>query len=281
MALLFANNASSKLATGISDSDVSVVVTTGEGVKFPVITGGDTFMVTVQDSTGAYEIMRCTARTTDTLTVTRAQESTTARAFSAGATVANRFTAGTMTGYAQTAAVAAGYQPLDASLTALAGVTTGANKLTYATAADTFTTTGFTAAARTVLDDATTGDMRTTLGLAIGTNVQAYDADTLKADIFDVRTKSIPSTLVAVTDNTLSIDLEAGELYDWTPTGASELSAPTVKGAGVTAIRYNYSSGPTLPKATYDGSAYAATGDILLLITLATGDYELIWINKA
>ena len=110
---------------------------------------------------------------------------------------------------------------------------------------------------------------------------QPYDADTLFADTFDVRTKAMPSTLVAVTANTMAIDLEAGELYDWTPTGAAELSAPTVKGAAVTAIRYNYASGPTLPKATYDGSAYAATGDILLLITFATGDYELVWLNKA
>ena len=110
---------------------------------------------------------------------------------------------------------------------------------------------------------------------------QPYDADTLFADTFDVRTKAMPSTLVAVTANTMAIDLEAGELYDWTPTGAAELSAPTVKGAAVTAIRYNYASGPTLPKATYDGSAYAATGDILSLITFATGDYELVWMNKA
>jgi hypothetical protein len=63
-----------------------------------------------------------------------------------------------------------GWQPLDATLTALAGVTTAANKLIYATGSDTFATT-------TLLDDADATTARSTLGLIIGTNVQAWDAD--------------------------------------------------------------------------------------------------------
>ena len=70
-----------------------------------------------------------------------------------------------------------GWQPLDATLTALAGVTTAADKLIYATGSDTFTTTDFSAFGRTLVDDADASAARTTLGLVIGTNVQAYDAD--------------------------------------------------------------------------------------------------------
>lgn len=55
-------------------------------------------------------------------------------------------------------------QPLDATLTAWAGTSTAADKLGYWTGVDTAAVTTFTAAARTVLDDATVDDMLATLG---------------------------------------------------------------------------------------------------------------------
>jgi hypothetical protein len=57
-------------------------------------------------------------------------------------------------------------QPVDATLTALAGVTTAADTLIYATAADTFGTTTLTGFGRTLIDDATAGDARSTLGIS-------------------------------------------------------------------------------------------------------------------
>lgn len=56
-------------------------------------------------------------------------------------------------------------QAFDATLAALAAVVTAANKLIYATAADTFATTTLTAAARNLLDDEDPDEMRGTLGL--------------------------------------------------------------------------------------------------------------------
>lgn len=65
-------------------------------------------------------------------------------------------------------------QPKDATLTAIAGTATAADKLIYWTGVDAAATTDFSAFARTLLDDANAAAARTTLGLVIGTNVQAY-----------------------------------------------------------------------------------------------------------
>jgi hypothetical protein len=66
----------------------------------------------------------------------------------------------TLSGYGITDA-----QPLDATLTALAGVTVAANQLIYSTAADTFTVTNLTSFGRSLIDDSDASTARTTLGL--------------------------------------------------------------------------------------------------------------------
>lgn len=65
---------------------------------------------------------------------------------------------------------------VDAGLVSIAGLTTAANQMIYTTALDTYAVTSLTAFARTLLDDGDAATMRSTLGLVIGTNVQAYDA---------------------------------------------------------------------------------------------------------
>lgn len=55
-------------------------------------------------------------------------------------------------------------QPLDTTLTALANLTTTANKLIYTTGSDTFATTDLTAFARTLLDDVDGVSMFVTMG---------------------------------------------------------------------------------------------------------------------
>jgi hypothetical protein len=59
-------------------------------------------------------------------------------------------------------------QGIDATLVALSGLATGADKLAYSTGTDTFSQTDLTSFARTILDDANAGAVRTTIGVGTG-----------------------------------------------------------------------------------------------------------------
>lgn len=80
---LFRNNAASTLAVQAQLSDTSLQVATGTGNRFPTLASGEFFYATVQAGVD-YEIVKCTARAGDILTVDRAQDGTTARLWSVG-----------------------------------------------------------------------------------------------------------------------------------------------------------------------------------------------------
>jgi hypothetical protein len=92
MVLKLTNNATTTLAASINAAVTSLSIVAGDAGKFPVLAAGDWFPVTVVDNAGNMEVMRCTARAGGSLTVTRAQEGTTAKAFVAGSRVDVRLT---------------------------------------------------------------------------------------------------------------------------------------------------------------------------------------------
>ncbi len=94
--LLFVNNASSTLLANVGPTDTAMVLPNGNGAKFPNPTAGQSFYLTVEDTSGNVEIVEVTSRTNDVLTVVRGRDGTPARAFTAGTFVEARVTAGTL-----------------------------------------------------------------------------------------------------------------------------------------------------------------------------------------
>lgn len=93
MVVLLANNARSTLAGAVETSDTTISIQTGDAARFPAPTGGDWFPATIVKADGSFEIVRVTGRASGVLTVTRAQEGTTALDFAADDRVDLRLTA--------------------------------------------------------------------------------------------------------------------------------------------------------------------------------------------
>jgi len=84
--IVFTNNASALLAGSITAGDTALSVEAGKGALFPSPTGDEYFHVTLVNASGDYEIIKVTARATDTFTIERAQEGTTAQSWTLNVT---------------------------------------------------------------------------------------------------------------------------------------------------------------------------------------------------
>ena len=94
MAIKFSNNASAELASALTADATTLTVREGYGEKFPSLSEGDYFYVTlVGDST--MEIVKVTATSGDTFTIVRAQDNTEALEFYEGDLIELRITAAT------------------------------------------------------------------------------------------------------------------------------------------------------------------------------------------
>jgi len=80
------NNATGVLASNIASGATSLTLQSGQGARFPTITGSNYFWGTLIDASNNIEIVKCTAHSaaSDTFTIARAQQSTTAKAYVAG-----------------------------------------------------------------------------------------------------------------------------------------------------------------------------------------------------
>ncbi len=99
LTLLATNNAESTLASAISATDTSLIVSAGTGAEFPDAVAGESyFKLTITDAaTGSQvEIVNVTAKAGDIFTIERAQEGTLPRAWAANDMVANMMTADTL-----------------------------------------------------------------------------------------------------------------------------------------------------------------------------------------
>lgn len=117
MSVLFVNNAATTLSAGVGDSATSITVT--DGSVFPSLSGSDYFYLTLEvDSDPTLkEIVKCTARSGNTLTITRAQDGTSARTFSTADKAELRLTAAGLNDVATQADTDTTYSVGDGGLT--------------------------------------------------------------------------------------------------------------------------------------------------------------------
>lgn len=240
MPIKYSNNASTTLNGGISDSDLTITVV--DASVFPVIAAPDYTYVTLLSAT-AIEIVKVTDITGNVLTVLRAQDNTSASAFSSADKCEARICAALLADL-QTEAVAS------------AATYMGTQALVYGPGASTDNSLA--------RFDGTTGLLLKD-GAVLGVDVQEYDPDTLKADTDDVLACAFGQGYQAIG----SLDALGSDTLTITGLTTSNRKSLTVDVAG-TIVVTNMAAGAVRIKCTNSG-AFAPT---LTGVTGTEGTYD-------
>lgn len=207
---LFANNATGYLASSITDFATSLTVVSGQGSSFPIPTGSDYFYATLVNGT-TIEIVKVTARSSDTFTIVRAQQSTSANTFPQGSKFELRATKENFNNFVQ----------LSGAQTVTDKTLTTGNTWQGNTIGVQYGGTGATTLTGLVKGNGTSAFTAASAGTdylapaAIGVTVQGYDANTAKLNIQQSFTKPQRpslSTETAPSANTITWDLTTDQI---------------------------------------------------------------------
>ena len=138
-------------------------------------------------------------------------------------------------------------------------------------------TSGLLAEANNLSDLNNAGTARTNLGLVIGTNVQAFDADIVAKDVTNVFTKAqVPSTY---TGSALTLDFDTYQNFIITlSAGSNTLAAPSTEAGNVgqtgTVIFINPSSGAAATLSLH--ADYETVGGAGLTISATNNAYDVV-----
>lgn len=164
MGLKFSNFAKSLVGSAPSGTTgLNFTVEAGKGLLFPLLGAGDYFYGIFKDASGNREIVKVTARSTDTMTIDvggRGLDGTSARTWAAGDYFVLGFTN-----------IAIQESLANANLQALGALSSAPDTMPYFTGSGTAAVTSISTVARNLLDDTTAAAMRATLGVPTSNDV--------------------------------------------------------------------------------------------------------------